>query len=204
MINAGLYVQMSIFIYQKKINDSLYYILDFINSIDSNTPRGVVISCLVNLQKIFRDHHMIDFEDLVFNFLVSNYNTYFNTKMYLQIYLIHFAAKIMNGIDITNELELFFNMEREKIFSDGIESFVICYSILKSTLRIFESCALEGYLVFFEKMIPQKMLVGIKSQFGETDNIPEKYNTIFSRLAKTRYHEDMVSEIKNHIPFFIP
>ena len=76
----------------------------------------------------------------------------------------------------------------------------IYYSFLKSILKIFQSNVLDDYLNNFKKFIPAEILDGINFQYGETDSIPEKYNLLSSRISKTRYHDDMVSEIKNYIP----
>lgn len=202
MLNAGIYVHLSQFTFQKKLNDSLYYSICFLNTLNNKVPKGIIISYICTLQKIFRDHNLLEYEEYIFNLVLERYQPYLNKKMYFQIHLSHFSTLLRSKSDICPSLEDFLNLEKENIFIDGVESIAAWYSLIKSTLRLFESDHLKSYYDYMQKMLPQTIIDGIHTQFGESKDIIQKFNLIASRIDKSRFHDDMTSEIKNYLPFF--
>ncbi len=201
IVIAGLYVQIGLYTFQKKIDDSLFYILCFLNEIDKSTPLNILIKIMIEIQKNFRDSRLFDFELKIYDLLNSKTIIKSSNHFFLEINIIHFTTQLLCGKDIARDLLIFLDNEKEKIFQDGIESIIIVYTLLFSTLKYFESAELTIYLRMFKKLINKDVLDNINLFHGKTDNFKDTYNILMQKIFKTRFNEDMISEIRKFLLF---
>ncbi len=200
----GCYILLNCYIQQKNTQDALYYFISICSLLEKKPLiNDIWINSIILIQRLFRDIHNDNSQDKIFNIIKKHYYHILNNRDKLQINLTYFASKFNNSILNVTDLIIFLDANREMILSEQIESVFSWYLLLKQVNEKESAKYLINYIQFFEKCLPENMIETANQLLGTTQDIITRYNEIYKRLDKTRYHKDMVSEIKNSKVFFL-
>jgi hypothetical protein len=197
----GYYIQFNCYARQNNIQDSLYYFIGFCSLFKFDIPKELWISMLETLQILFRNQKNEKMQNELYLLILDKYKNDLSQRNILQVNMCNYASKFAtSSIDI-EDLESFLNTNRELIFRDGLESIRNWYVFLQQVLKIYKSEMLSIYLGYFEKCLPEDVRQASEELLGYIKDFKPRYNELFSRLTKTLYHKDMVSEISSQRVF---
>jgi hypothetical protein len=198
---AGLYVLYNCYLMQRNIVDSLGYLAAFFISLDETTPLKVWKSSLLSAQVYFRELRLEPLQDRLFQGIGKHLGQNLDIRERDQLHLCNFASKFGTGIDISVELEIYLNGNKEDIFQIGVDALNVWYVLLSQVQIIFPNTQIGNYILYFRRCIGSAVLRELDTKLGLITDWQAQYNKLVSGLEKSRYHRDRASELKLHKVF---